>query len=444
MSAEIALQDLADAAGLADLKQRAAILLTRGDLEESRSLIDSAIADLPEDAGLLALRGTCRARQGELSDGIQDLATAVMLNPQDWELLNSFAIHLQQMKMFDEAVVFHVKAINNSEPEQHPQLYINLGLAMTGQGDHKAAVELFEAVLAVHPDMVDAAVNLSSVLNSLKEYARSVEACRRTLALVEAPELYHNMGNALHRIPGRNADAIKAFERAIELDPTNLKSKHMLSLLRDEDMESIPSDFVAGLFDDYASYYESDVIEKLRYRVPGLVRRYLLKAAPGRSHFPSVLDLGCGTGLTGVMLRDLTDFQKGVDISRNMLVQALEKKIYDQIEAIDLQVSLGEIDRQYSVAVAADVCGYIGRLDGFIAKVSDVLESGGLFVFSVEESFLADYEVSAAGRFAHRRTYVQKALTDSGFKVVTVAREQLRNSAGRPVFGMIFVAQKPA
>ena len=69
MSAEIALQDSADAAGLADLKQRAAILLTRGDLEESRSLIDSAIADLPEDAGLLALRGTCRARQGELSDG---------------------------------------------------------------------------------------------------------------------------------------------------------------------------------------------------------------------------------------------------------------------------------------------------------------------------------------------------------------------------------------
>ena len=37
------------------------------------------------------------------------------------------------------------------------------------------------------------------------------------------------------------------------------------------------------------------------------------------------------------MLRDLTDFQKGVDISRNMLVQALEKKIYDQIEAVDLQ-----------------------------------------------------------------------------------------------------------
>src|SRR4051812_34640144 len=181
MSAEVALQSPADAAGLADLKQRAAILLTRGDLEETRSLIDTAIADLPEDPDLLALRGTCRARQGELSDAIQDLASAVMLKPQDWELLNSFAIHLQQMKMFDEAVVFHVKAINNSEPEQHPQLYINLGIAVTGQGDHKAAVELFEAVLAAHPDMVDAAVNLSSVLNSLKEYARSVEACRRTL-----------------------------------------------------------------------------------------------------------------------------------------------------------------------------------------------------------------------------------------------------------------------
>ena len=44
-----------------------------------------------------------------------------------------------------------------------------------------------------------------------------------------------------------------------------------------------------------------------------------------------------------------------------MLVQALEKKIYDQIEAVDLQVSLGRDDRQYSVAVAADVVSYIGR-----------------------------------------------------------------------------------
>ena len=155
-----------------------------------------------------------------------------------------------------------------------------------------------------------------------------------------------------------------------------------------------------------------DVIEKLRYRVPGLVRRYLLKAVPGRSHFPSILDLGCGTGLTGVMVRDLTDFQKGVDISRNMLVQALDKKIYDQIEAIDLQVSLGEIDRQYSVAIAADVCGYIGRLDGFVAKVFDVISRTACSSSRSRRSFLADYEVSAAGRFAHRRTYVQKALAD--------------------------------
>ncbi|EWY35795.1 hypothetical protein N825_34330 [Skermanella stibiiresistens SB22] len=436
-------EGLAEAGGQADLRNRAAILLTRGDLEGARSAVDSALEGAPEDADLLALRGACRARQGELSDGIQDLATAVMARPKDWELLNNLAVHLQQMKMFDEAVVFHVKAINNSEPDQHPQLYINLGLAMMGQGEHLGAIQLFETVLSVHPDMVDAAVNLSSALNSLKEYGRSVDVCRRTLAIAEAPELYHNLGNALHKIPGRDAEALAAFEKALALDPTNWKSKHMLSLLRDEDMDEIPANFVEGLFDEYASYYERDVIEKLRYRVPGLIRRYLLKAVPGRTRFDSVLDLGCGTGLTGVMLRDITDFQKGVDISRNMLKVALEKEIYDQIEAVDLQVGLGEIDRAYSVAVAADVCGYIGRLEPIFEKVAAVLEAGGLFAFSVEESFLADFEVSAAGRFAHRRTYVQKALADAGFKVLSVAREQLRNSGGRPVFGMIFIAQKP-
>lgn len=444
MLAEVALQEPVASPELADLKRRAAILLARGDLEGARALVDAALDGLPGDPDLLALRGACRARQGELGDAVQDLATAVMSRPHDWELLNSFAVYLQKMRMFDEAVVFHVKAINNSEPGQHPQLYVNLGLAMRGQGSHEAAIELFEAVLAAHPDMVDAAVNLSSTLNSLKEFGRSIEVCRRTLALVEAPELYHNMGNALHRTPGCGAEAAAAFERAVELDPTNSRSKHMLALLRDEEMDTLPSDFVAGLFDDYASHFEADLIEKLQYRVPGLVRRYLLKAVPGRSRFASVLDLGCGTGLAGLMLRDIADFQKGVDISRNMLSKALEKRVYDQIEVVDLQESLGEIDRAYSVAVAADVCGYIGRLDGFVAKVSEVLEAGGLFIFSVEESFLSDYEVSAVGRFAHRRAYVKKVLDDAGLQTVTVAREQLRINAGRPVFGMIFVARKPA
>ncbi len=443
MLAEIALQEPLDSAGMADLKQRATILLARGDLEGTRALVDAALGALPEDADLLALRGACRARQGELGDAVQDLATAVMVRPHDWELLNGFAVHLQKLQMFDEAVVFHVKAINNSEPEQHSQLYVNLGLAMRGQGNHEAAVELFETVLAAHPDMADAAVNLSSTLNFLKDFGRSIEVCRRTLAFVEAPELYHNMGNALHRSPGRRADAAAAFERAVELDPTNSRSRHMLALLRNEAMDTVPPEFVAGLFDDYASHFETDLIEKLRYRVPGLVRRYLLKAAPGRSRFASVLDLGCGTGLAGLMLRDLADFQKGVDISRNMLAKALEKRVYDQIEAVNLQESLGEIDRAYSVAVAADVCGYIGRLDGFVSKVSGVLEAGGLFVFSVEECFLDDYEISTAGRFAHRRSYVENALADAGFEVLTAAREQLRVNAGRPVFGTIFVARKP-
>ena len=79
MSAEIALQDSADAAGLADLKQRAAILLTRGDLEETRSLVDKALADdptvqlkapkqgrrLPQVHDPLALRHGAVARQVE-------------------------------------------------------------------------------------------------------------------------------------------------------------------------------------------------------------------------------------------------------------------------------------------------------------------------------------------------------------------------------------------
>ncbi len=430
--------------GLADLKQKASILLTRGDLEGALAVLDEALAQAPDDADLLALRGTSWARRGELSKVIDDLAAAVMLRPKDSELLNTLGVHLQHLKKFDEAVIFHVNAINNAPADQHPRLYVNLGLAMMGQGENEAAAELFQATLDANPDMLDAAVNLSSVLNALKDYRRSMEICRRALAYNESSELYHNLGNALHRLPGGDAEAVKAFERAAELDPTNSKSRHMLAVLRDEPLDEIPSSFVNGLFDEYASYYEQDVIEKLKYRVPGLIRKLVIGPFSAGKKYKAALDLGCGTGLMGVMLREDVELLKGVDISGNMLSRTLEKGIYDQVEMVDLLEGLGTDDRRFDLVTAADVCGYIGKLDGLFPRVFEKMEPGGKFAFSVEETFFGNFDVASSGRFAHSRLYVEQQLKAAGFTVTSVRRETLRTSAGRPVNGLIVLAQRPA
>src|SRR3954453_3159284 len=118
------------------------------------------------------------------------------------------------------------------------------------------------------------------------------------LAATESSELYHNLGNSLHMIPGRDSEATAAYAKAVEMDPGNANARHMLAVLSGDALDTIPADYVAGLFNGYASFYDTDLIGKLQYRVPGLIRKALVKVKPGRAHFPAVLDIGCGTGLT--------------------------------------------------------------------------------------------------------------------------------------------------
>lgn len=432
------------AASLQELRRRASILLARGDAEGALELLDPAIEGEAGDPDLFALRGRARAEIGQLSLAVEDLSTAVMLRPEEPAFLDALGVHLQQLKMYDQAVMFHANAIKHADAAAQPRLFVNLGRAMMGQGNNQAAVELFEAALAADPELSDATLNLSGALSALGRHACAAEVCRAALDRRETTELWHNMGAALNRMPGRRADAVAAFEQALHIDPGNHRSRHMLALLNGEAIEAIPADFVSRMFDDYASYYDKDVLDKLKYRVPGLIRRMLLDPRTGKFGYRAILDLGCGTGLVAVMLRDLTGYLKGVDLSRNMLAQALAKGLYDQIEVADVAETLGSDERLYDAVVAGDVFGYVGRLDHVFGLIHAKLEPRGVLAFSVERG--EDDQGPAmlpSGRFTHGEAYVRSALAEAGFQVVGTVREALRVQAGQPVDGLIVLAQKP-
>lgn len=423
-------------------KARAAALLAQGDAGAARDLVAGLMSAQGDNADLLALHAESCAALGDVGQAVDDLSQAVMLGARGSQLFDQMGVYLQQMKLFDHAVVFHVKAINAASPEELPALYMNLGTALLGQGEHRAAAELFETVLNAHPEASGAALNLASALLQLKEYRRAAEVCRQAIARAPTTELYHNLGVALNMMPGEKPAAAEAFRQAMALDPGNSKSRHMLSVSTNEEIDVVPSDVVATTFDAYSGYYDRDMVEKLKYRVPGLVRWALMDPFYGRRRYGSILDLGCGTGLCGLLLREHTDFLRGVDLSQSMLQQAASKDIYNELEVCDILEKLGSDDRQYDAIVAADVCGYIGRLDGLLAMVHAKLAPGGLFVVSVERSPAADFAIGPGGRFAHSRDYMRRALQEAGLLVRSIAPEKLRVNAGVAVDGLIVVAQR--
>jgi len=53
-----------------------------------------------------------------------------------------------------------------------------------------------------------------------------------------------------------------------------------------------------------------------------------------------VLDAGCGTGLSGVLFRNLSSHLMGVDVSRRMVQRAEARGVYDELSVGDMAEEL--------------------------------------------------------------------------------------------------------
>ena len=101
-----------------------------------------------------------------------------------------------------------------------------------------------------------------------------------------------------------------------------------------------------------------------------------------------ILDIGCGTGLTGKALLECGDWVlHGLDVSREMLDQADEKGIYDELILADLNKPLAIADHTYAGAISSGTFthGHV-RADA-LCEISRVLRPGAPFAFTVHSEF---------------------------------------------------------
>jgi len=118
-----------------------------------------------------------------------------------------------------------------------------------------------------------------------------------------------------------------------------------------------PADSVR-LYGEWANTYDAEFVEREGYVVYLRVAEIFLRQ---RSLINGpVLDVGCGTGIVGVCLREGgIDVVDGVDISPPMLVEAGKKKtpndvpVYRRLIAADLTKTLDIPDNQYAGLISA-------------------------------------------------------------------------------------------
>ncbi|RDL51478.1 Ubiquinone biosynthesis O-methyltransferase [Ensifer sp. M14] len=241
--------------------------------------------------------------------------------------------------------------------------------------------------------------------------------------------------------------AADAYAEVLALDPEDHggASVRLASMGRGETPVKAPDAYVATLFDQHADVFDNVLVEQLGYCVPLLVRQRLQALELGP--FNRVLDLGCGTGLTGGALRDMAEDITGIDLSENMVEIAHEKDLYETLyvaEAVDFLDD--NDDEPFDLIVATDVLPYMGALEALFFGAVDNLLPGGLFVFSSEtlsaETFAGrPFMVGPHQRFAHAETYLRERLTATGFEVIEVGDITVRMEEGEPIAGHLVIAR---
>lgn len=254
---------------------------------------------------------------------------------------------------------------------------------------------------------------------------------------------------------GDASGAIAALNEVLMLDQGDVFGARLkLAVLGGADVpDRPPSLYVERLFDDYADRFETSLVEKLGYSVPGKLAGLIAETAGIPKHFRLAIDLGCGTGLLGPEIRARVDRLEGYDLSKGMLAKAAEKNVYDHLGQADLALEPelsgifgGELEAgRADLITAADVLMYLGDLHGVTAIVQKLSADGAVFAFSVEDAQQADgYVLRDSLRFAHSEAYVREILAAHGFTVLDLTRCVIRMDGGKPVHGILFITRKSA
>lgn len=287
---------------------------------------------------------------------------------------------------------------------------IDMALALLEAGGATEARDLAAEACALDPGWTDAWFVLAETSERADDRARAIEAYRQCLVL--EPE-----------------DRLGAGARLALLGAAGTPDR-------------LPRAYVRTLFDQTARRFEESLVGRLEYRAP---ERLMQSLEPFRSEMPSslaVLDIGCGTGLAGVLLRPWAARLDGFDLSPLMVAEARRKAIYDAVAVADLLDDPPDDAPRYGLAVAADVLCYVGNLAPAFAAIRARLIGHGHFAFTVEAGSAVPFALGPAQRFRHDPNAIETWLADAAFDLLSCERAVLRRERREPVDGLIMVARR--
>jgi predicted TPR repeat methyltransferase len=357
------------------------------------------------------------------------------------KLYNIRGTRYANLGQLDTAISYYEKAL--SIKPNYAEAHYNLGFTLQRLGQLDAAVRSYTKVVTIKPEYAEAHNNkiLSVIYFFTKgQIPDAIDTLEVLIKDNPNDALLFNMSGGCYVSLGQVDMAVKNYEKALAIKPDYAVPQHMLNSLIGYTSKEPPKEYIKNLFDDFAERFDDSLIQKLGYKLPFLMKELILKLDPNKSKFDKVIDLGCGTGLSGKELRDISNNLTGIDLSENMVAKARGLDVYDSLIVGDIVETLSTSTEKYDLFIALDVLIYIGDAKSIFNTVRNCCNKNAFFIFSVETQAEDGYSLLKSARYAHSENYILNNTSD-GFKVVDSQDVRLRKEGNSWIDGKIFILQ---
>jgi predicted TPR repeat methyltransferase len=418
-------------------------------------VLDQAIERFPRGVFFYKMRASLWVTLKEWRRAGQDFQKNISIDPSDSLAHDSLGVVFQKLGAFKEAYQCHQQAVNLNP--SHPGYLFNLAVAAEKNGQEEQAEKIYATLVKHMPDNTAAMINLAVLKEKNGQLDRAEELFKKICEKGQE-SFVTTMGMAsLYRKKHEREKAAFWYEKALLYDPNNETARFMLRHMKDETPANPPKEFVAGLFDDFAHEFDHKLVESLHYRTPEhlyeMLQEYGQNMMPTWKEKGFAVDLGCGTGLFGILLAKAFRRVIGVDLSGKMLEKAKHRGCYDSLVRQDIVTFLqDQAPQTFHLVAAADVFVYSGDLLPVFEQMAHTIRPKGLALFSVEAMDSQEsikhkdkgYVLRETARYAHHYDYLVKLAEQNDFKVCSIDEKPLRLNKGEPIIGYLLALEKQA
>jgi predicted TPR repeat methyltransferase len=375
-----------------------------GDLDAAEAAYRAILERLPASFHALHMLGALRGQRGDWAEAERLIARAVEIDPDVAAAHANLGNARRLLGRREEALASYARALE-LQPYQARALK-GRGLLLWEDKRPEEALAAYNALLMVEPEYADGWFVRGACLDRLGMHEAALASYRTGLGLPHASD-------------SEKLRFLVAAKGSGEAPP------------------AAPADYVQTLFDIYAHIFDQHLVGDLAYRAP----EQLVEAL--RPHLPpapfDVLDVGCGTGLCGALLRPFARRLTGVDLSPAMIEQAGRKHLYDELAQGELTGWMAAHPCAFDLIVATDVFIYIGDLAPVLAAARAALRPARLLGFTTERGDAAATKLQPNLRYAHSPGYVQELAAAGGWRIEEQRDAILRREKNEDVAGQIIV-----